>query len=124
MREYTILISDRNRNVREFLRREMESEGYTVLLARSAREVLNLIYNHEFIDLVILDPELPDAEQVSVLEKITDRIPSLPLIVHAFSPDYTKRPAVLSIANFVEKKGSSIEYLKKVVSELLSKSNP
>ena len=123
MHEYTILISDRNRNVREFLRREMESEGYRVLLAKSAREVLKWIYHHEPIDLVILDPELPDADQVSILEKINDRVPTLPLVVHAFSLDYTKQTAFLSMVNFVEKKGSSIEHLKKVVFKLLIKSN-
>ncbi len=119
MKEFTILISDRNRNVREFLRRELELEGYHVEMAKSAREILYWIYNKETVDLVILDPELFEAKEMSLLEKISDRVPSLPLILHAFSTDYPDTADVSSAVHFVEKKGSSIEHLKKVVSELL-----
>lgn len=58
-RQFTILISDRNRNVREFLKCEMMTEGYRVRLAKSGREVLELACNDESIDLAILDLDLP-----------------------------------------------------------------
>ena len=119
MKEFTILISDRNRNVREFLRRELEMDGYHVEVAKSVREILYWIYNKETVDLVILDPELFEAKEMSLLEKISDRVPSLPLILHAFSTDYPDAADVSSVVRFVEKKGSSIEHLKKAVSELL-----
>jgi CheY-like chemotaxis protein len=38
---FTILIADRNPNVRELLKRELVAEGYSVQLARSSREVLS-----------------------------------------------------------------------------------
>ena len=119
MKEFTILISDRNRNVREFLRRELKMEGYQVEVAKTTREILYWIYNKESIDLVILDPELFEAKEMSLLEKISDRVPSLPLILHAFAMDFPDTPDVSSTVHFVEKQGSSIEHLKKVVSELL-----
>ncbi|MBU1398308.1 MAG: response regulator, partial [Proteobacteria bacterium] len=56
-----ILIADRNSNVREFLRREMMAEGYSVELAENGREVLKWAYHREPADLLILDPDLPDA---------------------------------------------------------------
>ena len=43
-RQFTILISDRNRNVREFLKREMMGEAYRVRLAKSWREVLGYFF--------------------------------------------------------------------------------
>ena len=119
-KEFTILIADRNRNVREFLKREMIEAGYSVRVAGNGREVLKWVYNYEPIDLLILDPDLPDASELSILEKIEDRIPTLPVVVHAFSSDYVNNPSVMdNTIAFVEKNGSSIEHLKKVIFELL-----
>jgi len=122
-RQFTILISDRNRNVREFLKREMMAEGYRVHLAKSGREVLKWAYKQEFIDLVILDLDLPDTSEIAILEKLENRIPTLPVIIHAFLSDYENPPAVLNAAALVEKEGNSVERLKNVVSEILGKSN-
>jgi DNA-binding NtrC family response regulator len=126
MREpFTILIADRNPHVREFLKREMVAEGFRVKLAKSGREVLKLIFNQENLDLLILDLDLPDASELSVLEKVQDRIPTLPVVVHAFTSDYSEEhPAVSSATAFVEKRGSNIDRLKKVVSEVLRRSYP
>lgn len=119
----TILIADRNPHVRDFLSREMELEGYRVCLAKSGREVLKWVYNHESIELVILDLDLPDANEMAILEKLEDRIPTLPVVIHAFLSDYDNHPAVLNAAALVEKEGSSVERLKKVVAEILGKLN-
>jgi len=120
-RQFTILISDRNRNVREFLKREMLAEGYRVRLAKSGREVLEWAYHHESIDLVILDLDLPDASEMAILGKLEDRIPTLPVVIHAFLSDYDNHPSVLNAAALVEKEGNSVERLKKVVAEILGK---
>jgi len=122
VKEFAILISDKNRNVRSFLRREMEAQGYKVLTANTARDTMELIYQPILIDLVILDPELPDAEEMSIIKSLNNRIPSLPVVVHSFSQDCVKHISDLSTVHFVEKKGSSIEHLIKVVSALLDKS--
>ncbi|MBW2615230.1 MAG: response regulator [Deltaproteobacteria bacterium] len=123
-KEFTILIADRNRHVRELLKREMMAEGYRVRLAKNGREVLEQAYHHEPLDLLILDLDLPDAGEVAILESIEDRIPTLPVVVHSFLSDSANNRAVLSTAVFVEKKGSSIETLKKVAFEVLHNSNP
>ena len=123
-KEFTILIADRNRHVRELLKREMMAEGYRVRLAKNGREVREQVYQCEPLDLLILDLDLPDAGEVAILESIEDRIPTLPVVVHTFLSDYANNPAALSTVVFVEKKGSSIESLKKVVSDVLHNSNP
>ena len=120
-RDVTILIADKNRHVREFLKREMIAEGYKVRLAKSGREVLEWAYYNEPLDLLILDPDLPDASEIAIIEKLQNRIPTLPVVLHAYRSDYVNNPSCLSMAAFVEKNGSSIEELKKAVSEILRK---
>jgi DNA-binding NtrC family response regulator len=121
---FTILIADRNPNVREFLRREMMAEGYRVRLAKNGREVLRWIYHYEPLDLVILDLDLPDASDAPLLEKLNDRIPTLPVVVHTFSTDYVASNGNSLPVVFVEKEGNSIENLKKVVADMLLKTHP
>jgi len=118
------LIADRNPHVRKLLEREITAEGYRVRLAKNARDVLEWVYHYEPLDLLILDPDLPDAEDMSMLKKLNNRIPVLPVIVHGYLTDDAGHSAVLKPAVFVEKRGSSIEYLKKVISDILKKSGP
>ena len=116
-----ILIADRNSNVREFLRRELLAEGYSVELAENGREVLKWAYHREPADLLILDPDLPDAEESLLLKKLKQRIPYLPVVFHTFFSDYLSASKIINPTEFVEKGGSSIEKLKKVVTEILNK---
>ena len=117
--EFTILIADRNPNVRELLKREMMLEGYKIRLAKDSREVLELVFGREPLDLLILDPDLPDAGEVEIYEKLGDRIPQIPVVLHSFGTDNVNHQKSLIIAALVEKQGNSVEHLKKVVSELL-----
>ncbi|MFH1350953.1 MAG: response regulator [Pseudomonadota bacterium] len=121
---FTILIADRNPHVREFLKREMMTEGYRVGLARNAREILKWIDHYKNFDLLIVDPDLPDAGEVDILDRLQGRIPILPVVVHTFLPDYKNHSFVLNFAAFVEKEGNNIDRLKEVVSEILKKSYP
>jgi len=116
-----ILIADRNSNVREFLRREMLAEGYSVELAENGREVLKWAYHREPADLLILDPDLPDAEESLLLKKLRQRISYLPVVFHTFFSDYLTASKIINPTEFVEKGGSSIEKLKKVVKDILNK---
>jgi len=118
----TILIADRNPNVREFIKREMMAEGYRVRLAKDSREVLKWVFSQAPLDLLILDLDLPDAGEVGLFEQINDRIPQLPVVLHSFQTDYSSYPGALITAVFVEKQGNSIEHLKKVVSKMLNRS--
>ena len=120
----TILIADRNPHVREFLKREMRAEGYGVCLAKNASEVHDWIYNPEPVDLVILDPDLPGSDRISLLQELQDRIPSLPVVLHMFSFERRLHGGFLDEAVFVEKSGTSILHLKQVVQNLLAGSPP
>ncbi|OQX26734.1 MAG: hypothetical protein BWK80_08895 [Desulfobacteraceae bacterium IS3] len=116
---FEVLIADRNPHVREFLKRELKAEGYRIRLAENGSEVLKAVYQHETLDLLILDPDLPDAEESRLLKKIQNRIPCLPVVIHTFLSDYTSE--TFRAAALVEKKGNSVELLKQVVSDILKK---
>src|SRR5512143_698587 len=79
---FTILIADRNPHVRGFLQREMSKEGYRIRLAESAQDLLQWVCHPEPIDLIILDPDLPDAVDVHLLNALQNRMPSVPVIIH------------------------------------------
>jgi DNA-binding NtrC family response regulator len=117
--EYTILIADRNSRVREFLKREMTEEGFRVLQAETGRNVIEMVYHCFPLDLILLDPDLPDMEETALLKKIGNRIPPLPIVIHAFDFEETNYFLHLRNSEFVKKGGRSIEKLKQVVFEML-----
>ncbi len=121
---FTILIADKNPHVREFLKREMVAEGYDIRIAEKGRQVLEMIYRKGPLDLLLLDPDLVDMDGVDLLKKLQDRIPTLPVIVHAFLDDYDKIRMDLIEVVFVEKRGNSIEHLKPVVKRMLERYFP
>lgn len=120
---FTILIADRNPHVREFLKREMAAEGYRVRLAENGKDVLKWSYAPEPLDLLILDPDLPDVDANTLLARLADRIPALPMVIHTFLSDFSAPEASAGDIAFVEKRGSSIESLKQIVERLLVRSN-
>jgi DNA-binding NtrC family response regulator len=120
-KEFKILVADRNQHVREFLKRELKAEGYRVWLAKNVQEVLKKVYHSETLDLLILDPDLPGTDKLSLLKKLQNRIPALPVVVHTYLADYTDYTNELNKLAFVEKSGSSVENLKNMVHEILRK---
>lgn len=115
----TILIADRNPHVRSFLQREMGREGYRVRLAESARDLLEWAVERDPIDLVILDPDLPDAVDVQLMTVLHQRMPLVPVIIHAHRTPVRADPEAAAAFLMVEKGGSSVERLKKLAEGLL-----
>ena len=119
--QLTLLIADRNSHVRKLLQREMTAEGYKVRLAQNGREVIKKAYAYEPLDLIILDPDLPDSDALYLIKQLQNRIPKLPIVVHTFACDYWDQMTTSSDVVFVEKCGDSVERLKKVIHDLLRK---
>jgi len=116
-RVFTIVIADRNPHVRGFLQREMSREGYRIRLAENARDLLQWAFNHEPVDLIILDPDLPDAVDTHLLDALQDRTPPVPIVIHSHYANAlpVARPTFIP----VEKGGSSVERLKQIAENLL-----
>lgn len=119
--EFTILIADRNRHVREFLLRELTADGYKVKLAGNGEETLKTVYDQQPLHLVILDPDF--ADRSDILEKIQDRIPAIPVVVHTLSPELLEGLWLSDTVTIVEKRGSSIVNLKELISSLFQEIN-
>ncbi len=115
----TILVADRNRHVRELLKRELAEAGYRILLAKTALEVSDTIYQQNPPDLLILDPDLPDDENIHSLKLLPEKAPSLPIILHMHAADTTIDTSEIKSVGFVEKNGNSIEHVKKIVAEIM-----
>jgi len=122
--KFTLLIADRNRNVREFLRREFSADGYSVKLAKDDRELLNIIETDAPGDLLILDLDMPYFGGPEVLEQLRILKPSLPVVVHTFPTDHSTHESVKNVAAFLEKKGTNIDHLKAVVRAVLQRCYP
>jgi len=118
-----ILIADRNRHVRDFLRRELSAEGYQVEVARDGREVLNRINGEAPPHLLILDLEIPYLDESEVWARLKDRQPPLPVVIHTFLPEYPTNLTLPIAAAFLEKKGDT-DLLKTVVAQVIEKHYP
>ena len=119
IKRYRVLIADKNSRIRRFLKREFTLAGYAVRLADSSDALLKLIYGPSRLDLLILDPDLPDVDADFLSRKLQDRVPPLPVVLHTLAPDEASPRFSLTPAEFVEKRGNSVEDLKKTVSKIL-----
>lgn len=114
-----ILVADRNRHIRSFLRRELIQEGWLVLEARCEPEVVNRLMINPEIELVILDPDLPHANGPHVLEGMDAKGLHPAVIIHAFDTEELKIPPTACQVRIVEKRGNNLSRLKAAVAELL-----
>ncbi len=75
-----ILVVDDEEPIRKTLRMALEYEGYDVSESSSGQEALVLI-EREPPDLVFLDIKMPGMDGLEVLEKLTEKSPSPPVIM-------------------------------------------
>jgi DNA-binding NtrC family response regulator len=122
-KKFTILIADRNKNVRDFLRREFAAEGYEIITARDGNQVLEEIGRKSPLDLIILDLEIPDADSSEILERAQTRTPPLPVVIHTFLTDEAERDSQNETKIYIEKSGN-VDYLKTAVADMLHRFNP
>lgn len=74
-----LLVEDHETTVRD-LKRNLESNGYTVYVTNFAQEAPDMIARHH-IDLVLLDLILPDSRGLGFGRKLRHTFPDLPIIV-------------------------------------------
>ena len=119
-RPVILLIADRNPHVREFLKREMMAEGYQIRLVKSGQELIDDVHNPDTLpDMVILDPDLPDGNDLSLVHHIHQIVPGLPIVIHTLQTEMIHQLDAVHPVIFVEKKGSSVDHLKQAVKDLL-----
>jgi CheY-like chemotaxis protein len=120
---FRILITDRNRHVREFLEREFRDAGYQTQVAKDGQEVLALMGAEKPPDLLILDLEMPHGDGLEILQRLQTRLPPLPVVIHAFLAEHSDQAALDKVAALVEKEGDT-NCLRTTVMEVLRKHYP
>ena len=78
--QFTILIIDDERNIREGLGAALELDGYNVKLAENGEQGLALMEKGD-IDLVITDLRMPGISGEQVIAKVKGESPGIPVIV-------------------------------------------
>lgn len=111
---FHIVVTDMNHNVRHFLQRELEKDGYTVASVKTGTMGYERILSHLPLNLIVLDPELfYDFDEV-FLEKIFHQRSSLQIIIHTYADSI---PSIQPSHNvhIVEKNGGSIGSIRSIV---------
>lgn len=86
----TLLIIDRNQNVREFCREQLEHEGYNVVTAADGYIGLELAAALRPV-AVVLDPFLRRMESYDVLRALRRLVPSARIVLFTVASDSTPR---------------------------------
>jgi CheY-like chemotaxis protein len=115
----TILFVDNSRSIREFVKRELEGDGYRVLLAGNGAEALDTLAMG-VPDLVVLDVDMPKIDGVETARRIREQNPELPVILYTSHTEpvgsRTRCPEVIWL-----EKSENLAELRRTVSTVLSK---
>ncbi len=120
-RIFTILVADKNKNVRDFLHRELVAEGYEVIVAKDGSQILAEIDRVDGLDLLVFDLEMPDTDSSKIFEKTQNRRPPLPVIVHTFLTEESERDSSLDKGEIYIEKSGNIDHLKAAIADTLKK---
>ena len=123
-RIFTILVADKNKNVRDFLHRELAAEGYEVVVAEDGSQILAEIDREDGLDLLVFDLEMPDADSSKIFEKTQNRRPPLPVIIHTFLTEESERDSSLDKGEIYIEKSGNIDHLKAAIADMLKKFYP
>jgi DNA-binding NtrC family response regulator len=122
---FQILVVDRNPHVRRFLSRELSAAGFLVSAAENAQRLIEVLSEGNGPDLVVLDPDLPDADSPALLTRLQSRSPAIPVVIHTFLSEFNERAQALDwTAACVEKGANSSDALIREVTRLLSAASP
>lgn len=78
--DFSILIVDDEKNIREGLSTSLELDGFKTYIAEDGAEALKLMTTTE-VDLVISDLKMPKMSGTELLKKITGTYPTIPVII-------------------------------------------
>ncbi|MGA2225411.1 MAG: response regulator [Syntrophobacteraceae bacterium] len=123
-RIFTILVADKNKNVRDFLLRELAAEGYEVVVARDGGRILAEIDREDGLDLLVFDLEMPDTDSTKIFEKAQNRQPPLPVIIHTFLTEESERDSSLDKGEIYIEKSGNIDHLKAAIADMLNRFYP
>lgn len=113
-----VMVVDDDAHILRLYKEELEDEGYEVVVAGTGKEAMEL-FEKEQPDLVTLDILMPDIDGISLLRRMKELKPRLPIIMST-AYDYRDDFAVWASEAYLVKSADLTE-LKSMVKKLLSK---
>jgi DNA-binding response OmpR family regulator len=113
-----VLVVDDDAHILRLYKEELEEEGYDVVTASTGKEALER-FEQEEPDLVTLDILMPDIDGISLLRRMKELRPRMPIIMST-AYDYRDDFAVWASEAYLVKSADLTE-LKSMVKKLLSK---
>lgn len=113
-----LLVVDDDLNVQRLYKEELEEEGYEVIVASSGKSALEM-FEKEKPDLVTLDILMPDIDGISVLRKMKEQRPEVPVLMST-AYDYRDDFAVWASEAYVVK-SSDLSELKEQIKKFVNK---
>jgi DNA-binding response OmpR family regulator len=113
-----ILVVDDDAHILRLYQEELQEEGYDVVTASTGEEAL-AVFDRENPDLVTLDILMPDIDGISLLRRMKEMKPRLPIIMST-AYDYRDDFAVWASEAYLVK-SADLDELKSKIKELLNK---
>jgi len=113
-----ILVVDDDAHILKLYKLELEEEGYDVTTASSGKEAMEKFEQDEF-DLVTLDILMPDVDGITVLRKMKELKPRMPIIMST-AYDYRDDFAVWASEAYLVKSADLTE-MKGMIRKLITK---
>lgn len=113
-----ILVVDDDTHILKLYKVELEEEGYDVITASTGKEAMET-FEREMPDLVTLDILMPDIDGISLLRRMKELRPRLPIIMST-AYDYRDDFAVWASEAYIVK-SADLGELKSMIKKLLSK---
>lgn len=111
-----LLIVDDDLNIQRLYKEELEEEGYDVVIASTGKDALEM-FEKENPDIVTLDILMPDIDGISLLRKMKEQRPNIPIIMST-AYDYRDDFAVWASEAYIVK-SSDLTELKKTIKKLI-----
>ncbi len=113
-----VLIVDDDEHILRLYKEELEEDGYEIVTAKTGAQALE-VFQRENPDLVTLDILIPDMDGITLLRKMKEMRPRVPIIMST-AYDYRDDFAVWASEAYIVKSADLTE-LKGKIKELLAK---
>ena len=113
-----ILVVDDDAHILKLYKLELEEEGYDVTTAGSGKEAMEKFEGQDF-DLVTLDILMPDVDGITLLRRMKELKPRMPIIMST-AYDYRDDFAVWASEAYLVKSADLTE-MKNMIKKLITK---
>ncbi len=111
-----ILIVDDDIHIQRLYKEELEEEGYETAVASTGKDALDLFVKED-PDIVTLDILMPDIDGITLLRKMKELKPKIPVIMST-AYDYRDDFAVWASEAYIVK-SADLDELKKTIKNLI-----